>query len=771
MRRSEAHLQFVVLGPLVVHRDGAALHIAARRQRALLLLLLLNVGRVVPAERLIDQLWDGSPPPQAAVTLRSYVSNLRQALGGREEGGAVLATRGQGYVLDVPAQAVDASRFRALAEEGRAKLRAGAPAAALAAFEAAEDLWLGDPYAEIADHEVVQGVRAQLTEIRLGAVEGRFEALLACGRHLDALPGLESFIADHPLREGPRAQLMVALHRSGRTAEALEVHRSFRELLGDQLGIDPSAGLDALQQGILQQSPGLDAPPVIAPVPGPPAAPDRAAASPAPARDASASTGRIVIGRERELGELARRLDTVAATRSGGLVLIGGEAGIGKTTLLDAVIALARDRGLPAHVGRSPAAAGAPAFWPWTQVLGSVAAGLDDAELARATQGGARLVSHLSAQVAERLGQTPPATGDNAAGLRSLLYQAVSDFLRAVATTPRVVLLDDLHWADLPSLELLSTLIPVLVEMPVLVVAAYRDVAADGSAELSDTLATVSREDAVREISLGGLDEAAVMALAQLALSPEEASAIDEDLLTGLHRRTGGNPFFVNQLARTLWHDDATGPGGDPIPPGVRHVIDRRLRSLDPADVAVLETAALVGQEFDLRVVARATTVSVEEALDAYDRASAHGLVEPGCTASGHRFVHALVQEVVARRVPPGRSAKLHAGIALGLEQVAAPVDQVAEHMWLGRELLGARGLPHLLSAADSAAAVFAHERAEQFLRRALTLAREATPPDPAAELQVLLALFRLIATARGWGATEAHEVVARARALIEVAG
>src|SRR4028118_2162005 len=161
MGQVAADLEFVVLGPLEVRRGGDALQIATRRQRALMLLLLLNVGRPVPAERLIDQLWDGNPPPQAAVTLRSYVSTLRQALGGRAGGGAALATRGQGYVLDVPAEAVDATRFTALVEQGRARLRAGGAAEALAAFEAAEDLWLGDPDAGIAAQAVAQAGRTR----------------------------------------------------------------------------------------------------------------------------------------------------------------------------------------------------------------------------------------------------------------------------------------------------------------------------------------------------------------------------------------------------------------------------------------------------------------------------------------------------------------------------------------------------------------------------------------------------------------------------------
>jgi hypothetical protein len=231
-----------------------------------------------------------------------------------------------------------------LVERGRELIRHGRAAEGLAAYEAAQDLWLGDPYSEISDHEVVQGLRAQLEETHLGAVEGRFEGLIAVGRHLDAIPGLESFVAEHPLREGPRAILMLALYRSGRTAEALELHRRFRNLLHEELGIDPGAHLDELQQQILRQAPELDAPGTNERVQHSTETEPQSAAAP-PLR-------RLVVGRERELGSLRRHLDGLTTARSGSLVLIGGEAGIGKTTMLEAVEVLARERGFPTHVGR-----------------------------------------------------------------------------------------------------------------------------------------------------------------------------------------------------------------------------------------------------------------------------------------------------------------------------------------------------------------------------------------------------------------------------------
>ncbi|HEY0643980.1 MAG TPA: BTAD domain-containing putative transcriptional regulator, partial [Nocardioides sp.] len=462
-----------ILGLLDLRVDGQSVQIATRRQRALLVLLLLNVGRVVSTERLIDQLWDGEPPPQGAVTLRSYVSNLRQALGVTGVLGSALVTRGPGYLIDLPAESVDAVRLRTLTQTGRDLLRLGAVAEAFTTLDEAVGLWTGDPLAEVSDHQFAQSIVAQLTETYLAAVEGRFEAMLAAGRHVDALPALDGFAAEHPLREEPQALLMLALYRCGRTPDALEVHRRFRVVLDEELGILPSNRMDSLLQRILSRDADLDPPAAAAPSSA--VAPTETAA---PEPGAGGSAG-MLVGRERELGVLQAALDRLTTRGTGSLVLLAGEPGIGKTTLLESLEEMACRRGVPVHSGRSPAASGAPPFWPWSQIVDSVAAHLGDPELESLVATRARPVAQLSAAIAGRVGLDVPSHDDNLHAVRFLLYEAVSTYLGRAADGPLVVLLDDIHWADLPSLELLSYLTPYLATRPLLLVAAYRDLPSD----------------------------------------------------------------------------------------------------------------------------------------------------------------------------------------------------------------------------------------------------------------------------------------------------
>jgi DNA-binding SARP family transcriptional activator len=231
--------------------------------RALLVLLLLHANEVVPSDRLIDDLWSGSPPSTAANALQVYVSRLRKLLG-RE----ALMTRSPGYLLHVEPDQVDALRFERLVEGAREALEDGSPGPALTALEEALSLWQGTPLSDFVYESFAQGEINRLEELRRAALEERLEAHLALGRGADLVGELETLVAEHPLRERLRGQLMLALYRSGRQAEALEVYQRTRRLLVEELGIEPSPSLQRLEAAILRQDPSLEAPPRPAGEPG-----------------------------------------------------------------------------------------------------------------------------------------------------------------------------------------------------------------------------------------------------------------------------------------------------------------------------------------------------------------------------------------------------------------------------------------------------------------------------------------------------------------------
>jgi len=248
-------MEFRLLGPLEVVEDGRAVAVGGRQPRRLLALLLLHTNEVVSADRLIDELWEGRPPATAPNTMQVHVSKLRKALPG-----AALRTRPPGYVLEVDAERVDVRRFERLVRDGRAAAVRGDAGAGVALLDEALGLWRGPALAEFAFESFARPEITRLDELRLVAREERFDAALALGRHAELVGELEALVSENPLRERLRGQLMLALYRSGRQAEALAAYRDAREALVEGLGIDPSPQLQQLEHAILVQDPSL-APP------------------------------------------------------------------------------------------------------------------------------------------------------------------------------------------------------------------------------------------------------------------------------------------------------------------------------------------------------------------------------------------------------------------------------------------------------------------------------------------------------------------------------
>ena len=273
-------MEFGILGPLQVLRAGRSLTLGGGQERALLALLLLSANRVVSGERLAEDLWGDHPPEGAAQALRVGVSRLRKAL--REAGDdGVLVTQAPGYLLRIDPEALDAARFEALLAKGREQAAAGEQKEAAVTLGEALALWRGPVLADLADAPFARAEAARLEEARLAATEERVEADLACGRHAELTAELDALTRAHPLREHLWAQRMLALYRSGRQAEALRAYQDLRLLLGEELGIEPSAPLRHLEAAILRHEAELDwLPP--APVAVSPAGPEPAPPAPTP---------------------------------------------------------------------------------------------------------------------------------------------------------------------------------------------------------------------------------------------------------------------------------------------------------------------------------------------------------------------------------------------------------------------------------------------------------------------------------------------------------
>ena len=246
-------MEFRILGPVEVWEDGHPVSLGGGKQRAVLALLLLNANRIVSSDGLIDQLWNGQPPATAGTALQGHISSLRKALGPD-----VIATRRPGYVLEVDPAQIDLARFEELRGEARRALEHGDADAGADKLREALGLWRGDALADVGFEPSIQAEAARLEDLRLAALEDRIDAELTVGRSADLVDELERLVAANPLREHLWAQLMLALYRSGRQADALDAYRRARKTLVSELGLEPGPALRELERQVLAQDPALD---------------------------------------------------------------------------------------------------------------------------------------------------------------------------------------------------------------------------------------------------------------------------------------------------------------------------------------------------------------------------------------------------------------------------------------------------------------------------------------------------------------------------------
>lgn len=691
-----------VLGPLRLRVGDEERTVSGRRERLLLALLATAPGRHVGDDRLVDELWGDEPPTAATNSLQVAVSRLRRVLGGHAE----LRRDPAGYTL-VGAE-VDAVTVAALTE----RLASLDPAEVLEATADGLGLWRGKPFAGLGDAPTLAAETVRLEETRLTLVESRAEAFLTLGRPEEAHRLLASVVGDHPFRERLWSLLALALYRSQRQADALETLRTLRTALVEELGVDPSASVRTLEGLMLAHDPALDGPP-----------PTR--------RDADATRARVsgVVGRSEALAAIDAALTGLVDEARGGLLLITGDAGIGKSMLATETAHRAESHGARVAIGRCHEADLAPPYWPWLPVLRDLA-DTEDAvpdEVRALLEGGTHGAS---------------ATDAGAAAATTLRTFAAVSRLLGGGAQPLVVLLEDLHWADHTSLRLLAYAAEELRGRPVLFVATVRTVDPRRHPVLAHALAGLARLEA-RRVPVPPLGEEAVAALLEDVLVDADPALVEV-----LTRRTDGNPFFVLEMARLLAASGrATAEVAEhlEVPDGIADVLRMRVLQLAEPTRAALSVASVVGRTFDTRLL---TAALGETALDDLDEAVAAGIMEETGVAGQLRFVHALTRETVYGDLPLGRRARWHAHVGRALaERLARDPDligEVAHH-----HTLAAPYLPELAEgavdfgrrAAMAAEARGAFDEALSLWTRTVEVEREIPDPDPERRHPLLLAL------------------------------
>lgn len=463
----------------------------------------------------------------------------------------------------------------------------------------------------------------------------------------------------------------------------------------------------------------------------------------------------VFVGRERELDNLRATLATTL-NGSGRMVLVGGEAGIGKTSTCQAFATYAAAAGATVLWGRCFEGDWAPPFAPWVEALDSYARTLDPESLLELLGHGAPPIAAILPSVQAALPEIPPPASLAPEEERFRLFDATVQFLtNAARHTPIVLILDDVHWADRASMRLLRHLARFVERAPLLVIAAYRDGQSDQSSALAETLPELRREQAALPVRLRGLTRTEVAEyLVQgvpRTVAPELADVIFDE--------TVGNPFFIGELVQHLveegklverdgaWTilDDGSGVSDLGVPDGVRQVVSRRLANLSPVANQILSHAAIFPGGFDFRVLASVTGLPDDPLLDALDDALAAGLIRPvEGKPETYDFVHAIVRHTISDSWGPSRRVRLHRRLAEALARVHAGRErevaaELAVQYFQSAVLPGAAaGIPHALVAAERAEASAAREQAVTFLRIARDLAVEGDPDIRASILRKL---------------------------------
>ncbi len=710
------------------------------------------------SERLIDDLWGENTPRDGAASLQGLVYRLRRTLGTERRW---IVRTDNGYALDADV-GVDVAIFDQLVARARATQGRARTDEAPALLRAALELWRGPPLSGLEGLPFVSTQVTRLEAARLAALGDRIDADLSAGHHREVIAELRSLVDDHRFEERFWAQLMLALYRSGSQADALRCYSQLRVLLKEELGLTPGPDVSDLEKAILTQDPTLAWAP-----PAPPPAPSHRDLRPPDDRRGpllrnlvetsdlswlSPVGAATFVGRHAEL-ELAREARRRAAAGEQLLLLITGEPGIGKTRLTAEIARECDAAGDLVLHGRwdeeplCPSQAFREALSRYSQRAPLDVVRGDVGELAP-------FLGRIVPEVLERYGTARSERGEAEAD-RYQVFDAVDRWIRAIAGRRHLVLvLDDMHWADRPSLLLLEYLLRSSTPASVLIVATYRQTDSNVSGWFSESLAGIRRTTPVENIALTGLSATETQELLEAAIGRtlnhhEAAGAVN------LQRHTGGNPFFLQEVVRDLreagrslnaW--SAANAEELLLPEGMRDVVRWRLRQLSALCIRVLSAASALGDEFDIGTVGRAIDCDEETLLLALDEARQAGVVtESSREFDTHCFTHAVVRQALYHELGLSRRTRLHRQLGKALESRYGAdsrrhAGELAHHFYLGASAGGVNdAVRYLRMAAEDALQQVAYETAADHLIRALELVTQYRSTEEVERCELLLAI------------------------------
>ena len=739
-------MEFRVLGPLEVFDSEGAVPITGPKRRALLALFVANAGRVLSRDTIVDSLWNGEPPPSGAGNVQTFISDLRNLYGIE-----ALRTTAAGYVLDVPADAIDAARFDRAADAEISQVTR-APVAAATGLRAALAMWRGDAYADFASEGWAVAEAARLEQQRLEVVEALAVAAIGAGNRTGVTGDLEVWARRNPLRESLWALRMLVLAHDGRTAEALRVATELRAVLGEELGVDPSPLFTAVETGLIRgEAPpafpelggfGLRSPPPAdtAPADTPPAG-SVAAANPARTPDPShlrlgprvlqrsrlhhgvlafdALPRSSFVGRAHELALLGASLDEARAGLPCVLLVIG-QAGIGKTRLLDEFMSLATASGARTLRGACQDDVEVP-YLPVASALASL--GGDPFLLAEA-----------------------PAQSDDP---RLRYFLAVTEMLlSSSADQPVLLVIEDVHWADTATLGLLRHLISVVTEEAVaqrsrlMLVITARGPDFEPASPAASFLTRASRERGVRSMNLRPFGVPECRELIAEAFGGRPSLATVDRLVDA----TGGNPLVLQSALARLRElgvsvgdaaiDDLVGPTD------LDHELWRRIERLGDECRELLLTAAFLGEATAIALLGEVCGFDLETSDALVDEAISHHVLI--ADDEHYWFEHPQLRQLVYHW-PTGRQrAARHLMLAERLAPLDADVLVVAHHLMRAGDLADdATILAVCGKAADRSAAVGAWQLAARNAAAALAAAPARPADRRGGALRIPLRLLR----------------------------